>query len=772
MTEEEKEKKPIWSSFWLDDGDDEESYLPFDEDLVFEAKDSDLDTGALDFDTLKLASGRRAISNFVNILTGEDIPVYFYSGDTGQTDGKVVYLSADIVKKEDFDPAVGLALHEGSHIVLTDFELIKTLWGRISELYKLGKEIGFSKERVREFTQIMVNYVEDRYIDDYVFRTAPGYRPYYVALYEKYFNNEEISKVLKTNKLLREPTLPAYECRIINFTNPYTDLNALPGLRKIAEKLSLKNISRLKTTKDRIKIAIEITKIVFQNIKQYIEDKKQQGLSHDPDPNQKSKHEIFFDIRVDDDEKRKDTNKNEEEKPSNKEKSSKDGRKNKGYNEDNSSEMTKNLFDENDVIGGEESSVETIESKKKEEDRKKEDEEFGDNEGITKKQLKKIKIAIEVQKQFLDNHRNVDKKKVSDKQKQILDAIEKSGIILVPVGTDIIPSNGSAMAVDCIVVKKLTKELIFSNLFPFCKQRIENGKEPEPMENVRQAVIKGIQLGKQLGKKLQIRQEINTTIYPRRRNGKVLKRHLHEFFNGSDAYFYKSFTDKYDKLNIHICVDASGSMSEGGKWEKTMTMLVALAKAGSMIDNLRVCISFRSTIDQIDGNKNSPYISQLPYIVLAYDSAKDKFSKIKNLFPYLNACGATPEGLCFEAVMKQLVCNKPGEIYYFLNISDGEPCFSYYGPGDIHIDYGMENGAEHTRKQYRKILESGVKGISYFIESARTAYVNTYGAFSSTRDAHVNCFKKMYGKDAKFIDVNNVTSIAKTMNELFLNKDS
>lgn len=485
---------------------------------------------------------------------------------------------------------------------------------------------------------------------------------------------------------------------------------------------------------------------------------------------------FFFDIRVDDDSedskgnspggKETPDDKKGKGKPSN----DKSEKSEKSDGDDESPEMPKSPLDEDDVIGGEETEAETANLKKEEE--KKKDEELGDTEGTTKKQLKKIKVAIEIQKQFLDNHGNVEKKKVSDKQKQILDAIEKSGIILVPVGMDVIPSNGAAMSVDCVVVKKLTKELIFSNLFPLCKQRIENGKEPEQMENVKQAVIKGIQLGRQLGKKLQIRQEINTTLYPRRRNGKVLRRHLHEFFNGSDAYFYKSYTDKYDKLNIHICVDASGSMSENGKWEKTMTMLVALAKAGSMIDNLRVCISFRTTIDQIGGNRSSWFNSQLPYIVLAYDSAKDKFSKIKNLFPYLNACGATPEGLCFEAVMKQLVCNKPGEIYYFLNISDGEPCFSYGGPNDVRIEYGMENGAEHTRKQYRKILESGVKGISYFIESQRQAYTSPYGLTSSSRDTHVNCFKRMYGKDAKFIDVNNVTSIAKTMNELFLNKDS
>jgi hypothetical protein len=758
-------KKSIWSSFWLDD-DEEESYLPFDGDLVFNSKDSELDTGAIDASTLKLASGRRAIANFVNILTGEDIPVYFWSGDkTGATDGKVVYLSADIVKKEDFDPAVGLALHEGFHIVETDFELIKTLWGRISELYKLGKEIGINKDRVKEFAKLMVNYVEDRFIDDKSFRTAPGYRPYYVALYEKYFNNEVIGKSLQS-ELLRSPTLPAYECRIINLTNPMTDLKALPGLRKIAEELSLKSINRLKTTKDRIKVAVELTKIVFTSIKEYIEQQKQKGQEHDTDPKKKQKYEIYFDIRVDEDGEPQEGEGVPSDQSGGKGKENPDGKqeedKKDGEGDEDAPVQPKSpLESEDDVLGEEFSEVEVPdgEGDEKETKKKKEDEDFGDTSGTTKKQLQKIKIAIETQKEFLDNHGNVSKKAITEVQKQILDAIEKSGIILVPVGMDLMPGNSSACSVDCVVVKKMTKELMFSGMFPL-STKYSMKKDPVPDENVKNAVIKGIQLGTALGKKLQLRQEINSTIFPRRRSGKIYRRHLHEFFNGSESFFFKSHVDKYDKVNLHISIDASGSMSSSGKWEKTMTMAVALAKAGSMIDNVRVCISFRTTIYQIGHGDNT----NLPYIVLAYDSAKDKFSKVKNLFPYLNACGATPEGLCFEATMDNLVCQKVGEQYYFLNISDGEPCFSYYGPNNVHISYDQNSGSEHTRKQYNKILASGVKGNSYFIKSDMPF---------NHRDNETNkaCFKKMYGKNAKFIAVDSVTAIARTMNELFLDKN-
>ena len=74
-------------------------------------------------DLIKLAGYRRAIANFVNIVTGKNVPVYF-SGSDSYTDGKAVNISASL-KDKDFDAAVGLALHEGSHIKLTDFDTLK-----------------------------------------------------------------------------------------------------------------------------------------------------------------------------------------------------------------------------------------------------------------------------------------------------------------------------------------------------------------------------------------------------------------------------------------------------------------------------------------------------------------------------------------------------------------------------------------------------------------------------------------------------------------------
>ena len=77
--------------------------------------------------TFSWISYRRIISNFVNIVTGRsDIPVKFQSRDNSYTDGKMVVIGSKIDEKN-FDPVVGLDLHEGSHIKLSDFDFLRNL---------------------------------------------------------------------------------------------------------------------------------------------------------------------------------------------------------------------------------------------------------------------------------------------------------------------------------------------------------------------------------------------------------------------------------------------------------------------------------------------------------------------------------------------------------------------------------------------------------------------------------------------------------------------
>ena len=210
-------------------------------------------------DLVQLASYRSAIANYVNIVTGRtDIPVTYNSNDESYTDGKKVYLSGNMDSKN-FDPNVGLALHEGSHIVHSDFKLLKELHSIVNEKY--GDEFGQVAAKIKS----LINYIEDRRIDFQIFKSAPGYQNYYHAMYDKYFNFKVIDKALKSNEH-REAIWESYEFRIMNFTNQNTDLDALPGLREIYRTIDLKNISRLKSTGDVMNVAFKVYDIIMKNI--------------------------------------------------------------------------------------------------------------------------------------------------------------------------------------------------------------------------------------------------------------------------------------------------------------------------------------------------------------------------------------------------------------------------------------------------------------------------------------------------------------------------
>ena len=115
------------SSYWLSDWDDDDILI-----------DSMNDTEVKTHNLYKLASSKRAISNFVNIVTNEQVPVIFNTRGNSYTDGKTVVIGANVVEPKDFDIAVGLALHEGSHIKLSDFNLLSDIYNLVPDYIKDG----------------------------------------------------------------------------------------------------------------------------------------------------------------------------------------------------------------------------------------------------------------------------------------------------------------------------------------------------------------------------------------------------------------------------------------------------------------------------------------------------------------------------------------------------------------------------------------------------------------------------------------------------------
>ena len=740
------------SSFWYDDYDTSFDYL----EEYGSFKKTDLDAYKKTHNLYKLASVRRAISNFVQIVTGKSIPVSFAQKSESCTDGKRVILSADV--EDNFDVSVGLALHEGSHIVLSDFGMLKTLSDvrqrmdsnkrhmettnkiaietnqpvsfsddkieetynnlinqdgktyteQLKEIYlkngKIGK-FGFPTDEVLDTLQGLTNWIEDRRIDHYIYTSAPGYRDYYVSMYDHYFNDKAVTKGVKSDEFTDE-TIESYMFRIINIMNENTDLNKLKGLRSIYRKLNLKGIDRLKSSADSLNMAIDI----MTDILGYVSASQQQqgggkgkGNSQSGEP----QNDPFADVNETGDGENKDM----------------------GGASGNANVTPSNANEGSEQSGNANGNTNTKDAP------------------LSKSALEQLIKKFQKQKDFLNG--NVKKKKITKAENQKLDNITESGTELVRVGNDYVNEDGERIGkgVDCIVVKKLTKDVLESDDFPFTSKSWRDEGLATPYAD---EVKRGVMLGTLLGKKLQIRSESRDTIFNRLKKGKIDGRLVASLGYDNENVFYTKEVDQYKKANLHISIDYSGSMS-GDKIRRTIVSTVAIVKACQMARNINVQVSIRSTES---GGRS------LPYVALVYDSRRDTFKHFCYVMSVCNVTNTTPEGLCFEAILKQLIPSTNDTDSYFLNFSDGQPTYSI-NSGDDSIHYSGNAAAKHTRRQVKKMQGNGLHILSYFItERSRN--------FETTSDWQI--FKECYGNDAKYVNVENMFEVAKSMNELFLKK--
>jgi hypothetical protein len=713
-----------YSSFWLDN----------DWDTSFDLDDEDDKPKGPDL--IQLASYRRAIANFVNIVTSKNIPVTFSATGDSYTDGEKVTISAKLDDKL-FDSTVGLALHEGSHILLSDFDFVKDLENSIpTEYFNRGEKKGYSKTDVKVHIKNLLNYVEDRRIDYYVFSNSPGYKGYYHSMYDKYFHSKIVDKALGTDEYTDE-NLDSYMFRIINLTNKNTNLNKLNGLRGIWKVLDLKNISRLGNTEAAFSTALDIYDVILNNIPDGIEkvnDETGEVSYERADGSGDSNHSD----------------------------SDMDG---SGSSSDEPREITddefKDLLDsiENGEEGGNggESIVLDLDS---DGDSSSSSTDGGSGNGsssnedtenvpvsetnkvlLSDSQKKQLENAVKKQKKFMDE--DIQKKKLSKKDKAAIDAIDQSGMSYKEVGKDLKDDGwGKVGKTKCVLVKNYNQSLVDSGTINMVSKSNYYGDDTE------EAINEGLRLGTILGRKLSVRTESRDTKYTRKDTGRIDKRLIAELGFGNNNVFSQTFVDSYPDAFLHISVDASGSMG-GSKWTRTMKSVVAMTKAIDMIEGVDVVVSFRSTQQSASGRSRKDN----PIMLIAYDSRKDSLIKVKTLFKYLRPSGTTPEGLCYEAIMDEMVEGMENRESYFLNFSDGMPMF-----GNDDVDYHHNTALNHTEKMVKEIRNRGIKVLSYYIGDS----------YNSNRN--MSEFKRMYGKDSQFVDVTSVTAVSRTMNKKFLEK--
>jgi hypothetical protein len=716
---------------------------------------------------LRLAGIKHAISNFVRILTGRPISVKFSSGQDSYTNADVVVISAS-TKEKSFDAVVGLALHEATHIqhkYFVDFfrSYVEHCDAMIpsplaKEAAKLSMSIqSFGSDKTRKLSQLAVrlkfllNILEDRRIDYWQYRNAPGYRPYYESMYDAYFRDRQIDIAMQTGEFC-DGTVDDYFFHLTNMANRWFDTRALPDLDLIYGIIDLANINRFdkddgfeyvekKLRLDRgvgivfeldkmpkiFQLAVRVMEIILDNAMKDVTGKqpmKQQssGQGSDGEDGEPEDGEENLDIShgaggfgegVTSDRAGMNDGEADDEK-SDKKQNSTPGAEGKSEEKDGEERKSKAAAEKDKKIG--------------------------------KINEKKLQKALARQREFLEG--TTPKKNLTSAQATQMTAVEQSGASSVTVPFE--ASYGGLRKTQVIVMRKLTRSIMESGAFPFTygtqmsynyttrSYNIQPNQKIvlRPYAPSALAVKEGFRMGAILSHRLEIRNQTQLARFNRRNTGKIDRRRLHSLGAGDDSVFYRTRITEFDPVLVHMTLDASGSM-QGDKWRRTMSVAVALAVAAEKIENLDLVVSIRASI------------GDHAVIAIIYDSREDTPAKIKALFPYLATNGGTPEGLCFAAIMDDLLAEKHGE-RYFLNVSDGQPA---------HPEYGGELAWKHTREQINRIRGEGLKILSYYVQDR-----------SSNADETRHAFEVMYGKDASYIDVTRVPSVVSTLNRLFLDR--
>lgn len=720
--------KHSYSDFWLNDRYD---YLSKRDE---EAEDQ---SAAVYTKAIKLHGYQRAIGNFVKIVTNKDIPVRF-AGSTSYTNGEMVTISADI-KDNTFDVSVGLALHEASHITLSNM----TYWTNyLNEYAKNHTNTEYN------LFKSLSNWLEDRRIDNKIFKQSPGYKAYYHKLYDYYWNDDTINKALLSDECRDPKVVDHWLFNIINSMSPFYNVNRMAGLKDVMDVLNVQNIDRLTSTEDVIRVVEDAVKIINSRIVKALEVQDEQSPKVNPD------------------------NVNDAEQPSN------NNNKVQSDNTDESDDTDDIELDVN-VSSGTETQG------------------FNPSEVLSTTEKAKVQNAYRKQHDLINN--NVTKKNIDKSLAEPLDAFDGQGGKLVLLEDAFISnrtkrgarksnSNGKRQNapgyftdltkapmynafVDCLV-----KNFMGSSDNKDKDKWSRRSKVANELRNINinlseffnyydnpdyiKAVTDGYTLGGLVANKLRTHGESRDRVDNRQLTGALDRRRIAHLGYGVESVFQRINIQRNKPAHIHLTIDGSGSMQESDKWISTIRLAVAMARGIQGKPHLSMSVSVRVNASELFKSNNT-VLRGAPALAIIWDSRSGTNAHVLGtLLSSISFSSSTPEGLCYDILAKSgyLTPGSDSQDSYLVNISDG--CPNWGNHYDTNFDYQPHQCKEniYTNKWWKKcITKYNMVGLSYFIH-------NTYGVSDSTKRA----FTYMYGNDAVTIDTKNAMQVATTINKMLI----
>ena len=605
-------------------------------------------------DFFALAQYQRAVANFVHIMTGDPtIPVKYNNNGQNMTDGKTVHLSASITEK-DFDSNVGLALHESSHIIYSDMQKFRTA--------------------VSDLTYNSANFLKDEN-GNLIFNSQDEIE----KLFSGYSDKVDFFKSIIN--IVEDLYIDAMSYKVA------------PGYRVYYKSLYNKFFGDEKIT--RAFYDEEFMKSTAHNYLFHLCNFRSPYRNLDALP----ALQLVWDtldlqnisrLKTDDD------------------------RINLAYKI--AGIITKQLsaVPKNDDTDGEPNDQDGEGGGFVEGDSDSYQSPVGNpgplipdgvnDKPLTDKQREQIEKLFNKQKDLING--DTKKTKLSKTDAQKVDAVSSVDIDEQIVAKNFLDDNGrfNPRGVKTFIIRNINRKFMDNDV-----------SAPFGIRNSgwrRRDISRYIALGKLLAKKLQIRNEERVTTSTRLKSGRIDARLLHEIGSNNYEIFKQITIHEYQPSFIHLSIDQSGSMN-GDRFDESVKLAVMFAVAAKQIKNLHVVVSARSVYsDNYGGGRGKSSMHDTPYLMYLYDSNKHNIAHIRDVFEAIYTTNTTPEGLCFEAIMGEIIKQSANTDAYFINLCDGQP---FMTNDKQQFSYRGHAAQTHSRKQVDRMRARGINVLTYFI---------------------------------------------------------
>jgi hypothetical protein len=768
------------SKFWLDD----EEYSNFQKNYSSNVKLSDI------VDKIKIL---KTISNFVNIVTDESYPVNF-AGNSSFSDGKSVTVTAGA---KDFDAVCGLSLHEASHIKYSQelYKLMEQLQEDLNSslpnvhITRLLDLIKKYNQRVAVTNYIsyihgLINILEDHRIDSITVSKFPGYAGYYKALNVDYRFNDESNHMLASQEFAQE-NFKSYQIQLFGYIidNKFNRFLELRGSNDIIKLMGSTNDFIKKSATDIFNLSLDIFEVILQYVvkQKELESESNANSNSDSDENEKSndskqskksnkkdKNEEQSNADLDDqnesnssDKKNDDSNEEDENESNTSNEDGNDESNDSNSNENSESDDTNSNESGNEASESNENSNNPGDETELNDDMESDNldsnldadtsEDLNESSKVQKnpKPSNKTNIEKELEDFFDEVENNPEFEKLikiinNEYEKEEIESDVQDLINLVSNNIFKIKNTKvNNTTVQVAVISELNDTII--KYFPYI---VGTWGKTSKFEHIK----KGINLGKSLGNRLVLMNDKHKSTNTRKKSGNIDSRLLAEIGAKNYKIFNKTTTVEFEDQFVHITIDTSGSM-EGDAIDSSLQLAATIATASTYLKGLRVQVSIRSTTRLfVNGDMNSAgnYLD-VPYVAIIFDSKINNVNHILKYWPMIATPGATPEAVCFEAIMDIITESSKNRNSYFINICDGYPEFSYKG-----LHYGGDTATRHGKEVVKKLLSAGIKVMVYLVDG---------------NDSIFNVIKSIYGNNNSHqINVDNISEISRTLNKSFFNK--